>query len=105
MCRRKGGKDRGDQYTAIIHTLIIAVNFRFRSFLWKNIIAGIKIPARRALRGSTPNYVVATYYFANEDCIENFTFQRLGGVEPLHQAWEARILPLYYSRVGKNHHS
>ena len=58
-------------------------------------------PARRALRGSTPNYVVATYYFANEDCIENFTFQRLGGVEPLHQAWEARILPLYYSRVGK----
>ena len=30
--------------------------------------------ALRALRGSTPNYVVATYYFANEDCIENFTF-------------------------------
>ena len=33
--------------------------------------------------------------------IANFMFQRLGGVEPLHQAWEARILPLYYSRVGK----
>ena len=58
-------------------------------------------PAPRALRGSTPDYFAAVYCFAAEDYIENLKFQRLGGVEPLHQAWEARILPLYYSRVGK----
>ena len=39
-------------------------------------------PAPRALRGSTPNYVVATYYFANEDCIENFTFSGWGELNP-----------------------
>ena len=38
----------------------------------------------------------------NGNCIINLELQRLGGVEPLHQAWEARILPLYYSRVGKS---
>ena len=60
--------------------------------------------ARRALRGSTPNYSVIIRCNNNDNWFI-FNIQRLGGVEPLHQAWEARILPLYYSRVGKNHHS
>ena len=37
MCGRKYREDCGDQYTAIVHTQIFAVNFRFRSFFAREI--------------------------------------------------------------------